>query len=292
MRRTTSIAAIAALITATLGAREARGFCRSTTCDTPEMFAQCDGVPEGCEPLSWRRTCIGWNLHEAASKKVPYDVAELVLEESFLAWRDAFCGPGIQIQNLGSVRCNQVEYSSLAGNANVIMFRDDAWPHEGAEHNIALTTVTFDVNTGEIFDADIEVNSFQFNLTWDDSMVDYDFQSVMTHEIGHFLGLSHSSDADATMYRNYDSGTVAFRTLEMDDNDGICSAYPPFDTIPPACNPIPRHGFSPDCAALQKEGSCSVAGAAAPGRREPPAGLAVGIAAAGVMLALGRRRAR
>ncbi len=242
-----------------LFAQSASAFCRSTTCDTPESFAECTTIPPGCQALSWRRTCIGWNLQLNASKKVPYDIAEIALERAFATWQGTFCGPGLEIQNLGPVNCTQVEYNGLAGNANIVVFRDDFWPHEGADHNIGLTTVTFDVNTGEIFDADIELNAFQFDLTWDDNVVNYDLVSVLTHEAGHFLGLSHSADTAATMYRHYDVGSVEFRDLADDDDKGICDIYPPFEVVPPPCNPIPRHGFSPDCASAQKEGSCSVA---------------------------------
>ncbi len=278
---------------AALGARDASAYCRSTTCDSPEIFTPCDMVTPGCEPLAWRRTCIGWNLHEAGSKKIPFDVTELILENSFLTWQNAFCGPGIRLQYLGTVRCGQVEYNSLSGNANVVVFRDDVWPHEGGEHNIALTTVTFDVTTGEIFDADIEVNTAQFELTWDDAMVNYDFQSIMTHEVGHFLGLSHSSVMEATMYRHYDVGSVVFRDLHEDDEQAICDTYAPFGALPPPCNPIPRHGFSPDCSKAQTEGQCSAAGAVSGARgtsTRPPSAFSVLLVAGGALVALGRRR--
>lgn len=289
MRRSIPLAALAAAVAATLGAREAEGYCRSTTCDTPEMFNQCEGVNEACAPLAWWRSCIGWSLQEGASGSVPYDIAEGVLDAAFQSWAQAFCGPGLQIQNLGAVKCDKVEYNSAAGNTNVVVFRDAGWPHEGGDHNIGLTTVTFDVNTGEIYDADIELNSSQFDLTFEDTVVAYDLLSVATHEVGHFLGLSHSGDAEATMSQHYDMGSIAFRDLSDDDNKGICEAYPAFETFPPACNPIPRHGFSPECAASQKEGSCSVARTEAPAQTEGRGGLAAAVMALGAAVAASRR---
>jgi hypothetical protein len=255
--------ALTLALTLTAASRDAAAFCRSTTCDIPDSFAQCDGVPEGCLPLVWNRPCIGWNIQRDASERVPYDVAEDALTQAFNAWESAPCGdgltPGLRIENLGEVTCAEIEYNSAAGNANAVIFRDGDWPHQGGDHNIALTTVTYDVNTGEIFDADIEVNTDQFTLTWDVGAVNYDLISIFAHEAGHFLGLSHSDVADATMYRHYEQGTTDFRDLSVDDALGMCSAYPPSDAIFTACNPIPRHGFSPDCKDQQKEGSCSAA---------------------------------
>lgn len=285
-----AIAFAGAFLTA-LPAQKAWAFCRSTTCDTPETFTECTTIPSGCQPLSWRRTCIGWNLQVNASKKIPYEIAEIALDRAFATWQGTFCGPGLEIQNLGPANCSLVEYNGLAGNANIIVFRDDNWPHEGADHNIGLTTVTFDVNTGEIFDADIELNTFQFDLTWDDNVVNYDLVSVITHEAGHFLGLSHSADLSATMYRHYDVGTTGFRDLADDDDQGICDIYPPFEVVPPPCNPIPRHGFSADCASAQKEGSCSAAGAEAVEPASPKGHFAAALAIFSLAaLQFGRRR--
>jgi hypothetical protein len=270
-RSTGPLAALALALTLTLtltvAPRDAAAFCRSTTCDIPDSFAQCDGAPSDCIPLTWMRSCIGWNIQRDASERVPYEVAEEALTQAFEAWQSAPCEggltPGLRIENLGEVTCANIEYNSAAGNTNAVIFRDRVWPHQGADHNIALTTVTYDVNTGEIFDADIEVNTNQFDLTWGVGAVKYDLVSIFAHEAGHFLGLSHSEVAEATMYRHYEQGTTDFRDLAVDDAQAMCAVYPPSDAVFQACNPIPRHGFSPDCKDQQKEGSCSAAPALA-----------------------------
>lgn len=292
-RSTASAAALATALAMTLGARETSAYCRSTTCDEPDTFASCDSTSPDCIPLTWARPCIGWSVQQDASVKVPFEVVEDALKKAFGAWQDALCEigsqPGIRIENLGAVRCDRVEYNKLAGNTNVVVFRDDEWPHIGKEHNIALTTVTYDVNTGMIYDADIEVNSSPeggFTFTWG-TPVEYDLVSVLTHEAGHFLGLAHSSDMSATMYREYIAGSIAFRDLADDDRAAICEVYPPFMEEQTACNPIPRHGFSPECAASQMEGTCSAAGA----MRSRGGGAGALSIATGLLLLARRRRA-
>jgi Matrixin len=244
----------------------ASAFCRSTTCrDTPACEGD-DAVDPACIPLAWKRPCVGVSMQFAASEQVPWDVANAVMTKGFAAWEEPVCDPvtggkpNIHVQNLGAVECDLVQYNSRAANANIVVFRDQNWPHPSGPHNIALTTVTYDVRTGEIYDADMEINSAGFGLTVSDGDVQTDLLSVVTHEAGHFLGLTHSNDAAATMWANYTTGDIGPRTLSVDDINAVCTAYPPVD--PPvdkeSCNPIPRHGFSPACMSKQTEGDCAV----------------------------------
>ncbi len=138
-------------------------------------------------------------------------------------------------------------------NANIITFRDDGWPYVGGGNTLALTTVTYHLKTGEIYDADMEINSFDVALSQGDDDVSFDLLSIATHEAGHFLGLSHSSDHDATMFADYRPGTASLRDLSQDDLDGICAVYPPGEPIK-GCDPTPRHGFSALCAARSARG--------------------------------------
>jgi hypothetical protein len=106
----------------------------------------------------------------------------------------------------------------------------------------------------------MEINSFQNHFTTTDTlaMVDVDLRSVMTHEAGHFLGLAHTGVPEATMFPNYQNGTLDLRSPKDDDQQAICNAYPPDRTPKGTCDGLPRHGFSPECQASQTEGTCSI----------------------------------
>jgi hypothetical protein len=160
--------------------------------------------------------------------------------------------------------------------------------------------VTFDPTTGEIFDADMEINSHDQTVTVSGPLPanGYDFESIVTHETGHFLGMAHSGDARATMFAHYQPGTTAMRNLSSDDVTGICSVYPPNGTratstgnaLPEGvCDPTPRHGFSTQCGDTSKQGCLhSSIGGPAPG----DGAAAAAIAALVVARVARRRRAR
>ncbi len=216
-------------------------------------------------PLRWPTPCIGFSVQEDASAQIGYAETEAAFEQAFAAWMASDCGDGahprIQVSNAGPVSCDRHEYNQEKGNANVIVYRDDEWPHPGSQHTLALTTVTYNLDNGEIYDADMELNSADHEFTTGDTGVIFDLLSIATHETGHFLGLSHSPDSAATMFSGYNQGTMGLRDLTVDDMHGMCAVYPPGEIQ--ICDPTPRHGFSGLCAAEQPDPDegCSVAAA-------------------------------
>jgi len=234
---------------------------------------------------------MGFSVQEDGGAELDGDTVEILTELAFDAWRLADCGdgttPGFVVQNLGRITCDKTQYNKDAGNANVIVVRAKRWPHGDTGHNIALTTTTFDPDSGELLDADIELNADNYLLSVSDEAVDFDLLSVLTHEVGHFLGMAHSDLPEATMFAIYEGGTTELRSLEPDDIAGICERYPPDDAPKESCNPLPRHGFSPYCRDDQPEGSCTAAGAGLPRGRAPLEGVAL---LAGAIAAMRRRR--
>ncbi|WP_438044590.1 matrixin family metalloprotease [Sorangium sp. So ce128] len=267
-------AACSALVAAALAyPGDALAFCRTSVCP-PEKTASGEAEtaavctpPQGNDcgtPLAWPSPCVSYSLQEDASAQVSLQEAEAIFEQAFAAWTGADCGDGqtprMEVTYLGPVACDAHEYNKRKANANIVMFRDDGWPYVDSGNTLALTTVTYHLKTGEIYDADMEVNSFDVALSQGDDNGSFDLLSIATHEAGHFLGLSHSSEPSATMVAGYRPG---LRDLSQDDRDGICAVYPPGEPID-GCNPTPRHGFSALCAADQPEVKESDGCAAAP----------------------------
>ncbi len=309
LRRAT-VGALAGAAMLVVGAADAHAFCRTMSSKmspdfTPSAERPCwdQGVP-----LYWANRCVGYSLQRDASRQISYDDVTNSLTAAFTRWASVSCPTeegsaqvSIDIRFLGPVECSRVQYNSdpAVGNANVVMFRDDVWPHNDANNTLGLTTVSYNPKTGELYDADMEINSANVKLVARDPVPPdgYDFASIVTHEAGHFLGMAHSPDTHATMYASYRQGSTTLRYLAADDVDGICTAYPPDGTrgtaagrVPaPACDPTPRHGYASECIpSPTSTKSCSASGAG----EEGPSDRAALFVFAPLAIALGRRIAR
>jgi hypothetical protein len=285
----------------------AHAFCRTTTQPLPANYSPNRGCFTEGLFLYWRNACVSYSIHKAASRSIPFDVARQVIDSSFATWMGVTCEdtgapPGIAVSNAGAADCAEVRYNPESSNQNLIVFRDDGWPYQDPNSTLGLTTVTFNAETGEIFDADMEINSSGRNLSTTDRVPanGFDLASVITHEAGHFFGLAHATDSRATMFASYKPGTTALRSLSADDVAGLCAIYPDVNTrivsptnvqaasIPAgACDPNPRHGLTGACSVPKTEEKC----AASPGPRAAwGASASVGLALAGILVARRRRR--
>ncbi|AUX25415.1 hypothetical protein SOCEGT47_059610 [Sorangium cellulosum] len=295
----------AAVLAVLASAPRASAYCRSNSCKDTSLCLQDDQPVGTCMPLRWPNPCIGFAVQEDASREISYQQISDTLDAAFRTWEAAPCGdgtPSLRVHNFGPVTCGKVELNArdkrtrivdglVPGNANVVVFRDMSWLSH-ASHNpimLALTTVQFDTRTGNIWGADMEINTDLFDFSLDEGAPapKYDLLSIVTHEVGHFLGLDHSlAGPEATMHFMYDAlDPLSFRTLHADDIAGICQIYPPRDLSAEECNPLPPHGFSPECAEDQIV-TCSAAppSGGGPGWGAPLAAAAIG--------ALALRRAR
>lgn len=293
--RARAAAAVAAL--AVLGwTSVSSAYCRTTTC-----VENCRRDAQGCiidgAPLYWPGACVSFSGQEDGSplSGLTFADGQSVMQASFQTWLSSSCGgqpASIEVIEKSPVECSVAEYNSQGPNANIITFVDGTWPYDGPNATLALTTITFNVESGEIFDADIEVNSANNAITTGDVDVSADLQSILTHEVGHFFGLSHTPVREATMFRSYAPGDTSLRDLHPDDIAGFCAIYPPGRQASACNNGTPRHGFSTKCGGAEEEsGCCTVApGRQSSGSRSTSVAL-VGLALAAALWTRRRRRA-
>lgn len=131
-----------------------------------------------------------------------------------------------------------------------------------AKEQLAVTVSTYDLD-GRMIGADILINGesdYAFLPDGEDvpGMTHHDIAAVLTHEMGHVLGLDESPDEPAaTMYPYIRGGEVHQRTLEEDDTLGIEAAYKgmTFDAASKAgCTQASVLGARPSESAVQWSG--------------------------------------
>jgi hypothetical protein len=126
-----------------------------------------------------------------------------------------------------NVRFNYLGPAVLTAGAgdsvNLISFSDTTYPFGSG--TLAVTLNYFSSSSGITSEADILFNP---NQAWSTSGEPgrYDIQSVLTHEIGHFLGLDHSGMVSSTMSPFGALTQVDQRTLQYDDIAGVSEIYP------------------------------------------------------------------
>ena len=108
----------------------------------------------------------------------------------------------------------------------IYLLRD--WPYETAK--LAVTIVTYEMDTGRLLDADIVVNGKAAFAVLDEPVKggksEYDLPAVLTHEAGHVLGLGESnSGQEATMWPYARPDDIDKRSLDEDDEDGAIDSY-------------------------------------------------------------------
>lgn len=239
MRVLSALLALAALSVTTMP-RTAHAFCRSTTTErfTPTEEQPCDTAGK---PLFWPSRCITMLVNRSASAKASLETTQSLLAGAFAKWSNVTCDacgapgkPSLVGTEGGPTDCGfGFDRTPGAVHTNVLSYYDKVWPNDADQ--IALTTVSYRIDTGEILDADLQINS-TMQLATDGRSDAFDLDSVITHEVGHVLGLAHSGDPNATMRITYEPGDTTIRNLTGDDVCGICAAAPPGREAP--CNAV------------------------------------------------------
>jgi predicted Zn-dependent protease len=223
------------------------GFCPARTCD--RASETCAEDQNGCvttgELLAWSRSEVTVSVDPGGSARLGITAEQTaqVLARAFDNWHEVACASG---QSPGlSLRVAD----STAGGMNeadaIVTYVDSGWRYPRSYG--AITQLTVDLDTGAITRALVEINSETHALAIDAQAPEIDLEAVLTHEVGHLIGLDHSRVAGSTMVAETRAfGTADLRSLDTDDVAGVCALYP-FRT------PKPRSsGSDSSCAASAK----------------------------------------
>jgi len=242
--RTLAIAAVAlgAAAVSAMAPREAHAFCRTTTCS--QKTDDCRPDERGCStvgvPLRWQTTPLVFRFSARGSSLLVREEARAAVRAAFHRWSDATCSDGrrtsLRFVEGEDLPDDKPLVAGARGSAPFgIYFRDLGWPHATPDETLAQTNHVFGKATGVIEYSDVEINTGARRFALSESAEGIDLQAVLTHEVGHYIGLGHSKEVDSIMAAGYceidaqrcDKGKVAARRLAADDIAAVCALFPP-----------------------------------------------------------------
>ena len=164
-------------------------------------------------PLHWQTKAASYFL---VSGNNPAGAAgEAAVHAAFQTWNEA--SSSLQYSFAGYLSQGAQAYDGK----NVVSWVSRSWPYDSTL--AAITYRYYDTSDGRLLDADIVFNGEKFS--WSVGGSGYDIQNSATHEVGHFSGLGHSTDLQATMYGGTTASEIKKRDLGADDLAALDALY-------------------------------------------------------------------
>tara|TARA_B100000674_G_scaffold482812_1_gene485772 strand:- start:314 stop:1114 length:801 start_codon:yes stop_codon:yes gene_type:complete len=197
------------------------------TASTAQAYQQV--VTETGKVVAWPTDQVGFTIHQEIPPGWDQSTLEAIVLASKEPWESLECGS----LNLEFQGWTFEGSPDLFDKKNGVYWIQEGW--QFGSTLMAITLLEFSKFTGELRDADILVNNdqktFDVDSFCDPTGLNYDLQNILTHEFGHFVGLNHSDDSEATMFADTFEEECAKRELHPDDEAGFCATYDRGDII-------------------------------------------------------------
>lgn len=185
----------------------------SVLCGPADLYAKTELLKtQPGSVVHWSRSVISVGVDPTApSKTVDGDDVALVLDRAIRAWND--------------VRAQQPLFEAVAiGKPDVtVSFCEGKW--QGEAIDLGKSRFTASLLDGTVTGAIVEINECDHRFVAPDrpTRTAYDLQAVLTHELGHVLGLGHSDNRAAIMFPSGGGATV--RAPHVEDQTTLALIY-------------------------------------------------------------------
>ncbi len=201
------------------------------------LFGSMWAMPLPARAYSLKKTDSGaqirWSQDAVAIRLAPYSHSKLGLDPENLraatvmaaeAWRGYDGVPDVIVKS--GEPASRGHHGENPTNGIYVL---EDWPYE--KKQLAITLITYRKASGKLLDVDILINPdarLELFPEGEDAGPEdaFDVAAVLTHEMGHVLGLGES-DADpmATMWPTITCAELHKRSVEEDDEAGVITAY-------------------------------------------------------------------
>src|ERR1041385_8364697 len=164
---------------------------------------------------------VSFSISQSGSPQITNGSDFGAVQAAFQTWQNVGIA-SISFQNAGTTPVSRVGQDGV----NLITFVDDTVPLGSDTVSSTFSFLTVDgTGTLVIQEADIALSTaVAFSTSAETGK--YDLQSVLTHEVGHFLGMDHSGLVSSVMAPYGLAGQLDQRTLTFDDMAGAATLYP------------------------------------------------------------------
>jgi uncharacterized protein (TIGR03382 family) len=182
----------------------------------PVLLALSLSLPAGAaEGNAWLEPSFEMQL--AGPEVVNHDAMLDILTASSATWMNVEGAPELHV----SSEPGQADAVAFDG-VNAVFFQKE-WT--GHPSQLALTFTH--VSDGEILEMDMAINAEHhlFTTNPDTDWNAFDLENLITHELGHGLGLDHLAGETASMFHRIDPGETHKRDLEPQDVETFEALY-------------------------------------------------------------------
>jgi MYXO-CTERM domain-containing protein len=179
--------------------------------------------PDVAEPIVWPSNTVTVVVHNAGTGDVTDGSDIEAVQRALEAW-SADCADF-------SFTYGGTTGTTSASNdgTNLIVWRENGDPALSGAVATAIRRRNTSGAADRWSDVDILMNGRDqdgFRWSTQGHPQRFDVGHVVTHELGHLLGLQHAANPEATMYYGGTRGHTYGRTLHPDDIAGLCFLYP------------------------------------------------------------------